>query len=40
MNRNRSKNIKGKGWNGIAIELEETENFDIILQPGFKIIKI
>ena len=30
MNRDRSKTIKGKGWNGIAIELKETENFDLL----------
>ena len=30
MNRDRSKKIKGKGWNGIAIELKETENFDLL----------
>ena len=30
MNRNRSKKLKGKGWNGIAIELKETENFDLL----------
>ena len=30
MNRDRSKKIKGKGWNGIAIELKERENFDLL----------
>ena len=30
MNRDRSKKIKGKGWNGIAIELKEAENFDLL----------
>ena len=30
MNRDRSKKIKGKGWNGIAIDLKETENFDLL----------
>ena len=30
MNRDKSKKIKGKGWNGIAIELKETENFDLL----------
>ena len=30
MYRDRLKKIKGKGWNGIAIELKETENFDLL----------
>ena len=30
MNKDRSKKIKGKGWNGIAVELKEKENFDLL----------
>ena len=30
MNKDRSKKIKGKGWNGFAVELKEKENFDLL----------
>ena len=30
MDSNKSKHFKGKGWNGIAIQLKEKENFDLL----------
>ena len=30
MNIGKPKKIKGKGWNGIAIQLKEKENFDLL----------
>ena len=30
MDSNKSKHFKGKGWNGIAIQLKENENFDLL----------
>ena len=30
MNIGKSKKIKGKGWNGVAIHLAEKENFDLL----------
>ena len=30
MSIDRTKKIKGKGWNGITIDLKKTENFDLL----------
>ena len=30
MDSNKSKHFKGKGWNSIAIQLKEKENFDLL----------